>query len=129
MVFDRHCFSLNPWPKVLFRIAISIKKKFIVNEINENHATNQRTFTDIYYLAQSASDFLAHLSRSLVCFSDLICQLLASLSYTFHIFIFFTRTTGRPISAKFGTKHHWVKEIQISSNEGPCPFPGEEGGG
>ena len=28
-----------------------------------------------------------------------------------------SRTTG-PISTKLGTKHSWVKEIQVSSNEG-----------
>ena len=38
-----------------------------------------------------------------------------------HIFIF-SRTTG-PISAKLGTKHPLVKEIQVCSNEGPYPFP------
>ena len=41
---------------------------------------------------------------------------------TFHIFIFFSRTTG-PISTKLGTKHPWMKWIQVCSNEGPCPFP------
>ena len=41
---------------------------------------------------------------------------------TFHIFIFFSRTTG-PISTKLGTKHPWVKGIQIYSNEGPRSFP------
>ena len=41
---------------------------------------------------------------------------------TFHIFIFFSRTTG-PISTKLGTKHPWVKGIQVCSNEGPRPFP------
>ena len=34
----------------------------------------------------------------------------------------FSRTTG-PISTKLGTKHPWVKEIQVCSNEGPRPFP------
>ena len=38
-----------------------------------------------------------------------------------HIFVFFSRTT-EPISIKLGTKHPWVKGIQVSSNEGPCPF-------
>ena len=40
----------------------------------------------------------------------------------FHIFIFFSRTTG-PISTKLGTKHPRVKGIQVCSNEGPHPFP------
>ena len=31
---------------------------------------------------------------------------------TFHILIFFSRTTG-PISTKLGTKHPWVKGIQV----------------
>ena len=34
--------------------------------------------------------------------------------------IFFSRATG-PISTKLGTKHSWVKRIQVSSNEGSCP--------
>ena len=32
--------------------------------------------------------------------------------------IFFSRTT-EPISTKLGTKHPWVKGIQVCSNEGP----------
>ena len=28
-----------------------------------------------------------------------------------------------PISTKPGTKHPWVKGIQVCLNEGPCPFP------
>ena len=34
----------------------------------------------------------------------------------------FLRTTW-PISTKLGTKHPWVKGIQVCSNEGPHPFP------
>ena len=34
----------------------------------------------------------------------------------------FSRTT-RPVSTKLGLKHPWVKGIQVSSNEGPCPLP------
>ena len=33
----------------------------------------------------------------------------------------FLRTTG-PISTKLGTKHPWVKGIQVRTNEGPRPF-------
>ena len=36
--------------------------------------------------------------------------------------IFFSRTT-EPISTKLGTKHPWVKGIQVCSNERPHPFP------
>ena len=36
--------------------------------------------------------------------------------------IFLSRNTG-PISTNLGTKHPWVKEIQVYSNEGPRPFP------
>ena len=36
--------------------------------------------------------------------------------------IFFSRTT-EPISTKLGTKHPWVKWIQVCSNDGPSPFP------
>ena len=35
--------------------------------------------------------------------------------------IFFSRST-EPISTKLGTKHYWVKGIQVCSNEGPCLF-------
>ena len=35
--------------------------------------------------------------------------------------ISYSRTTG-PISIKLGTKHPWVKRIQVYSNEGPHPF-------
>ena len=41
---------------------------------------------------------------------------------TFHIFNFFSKTTW-PISTKHATKHPWVKEIQVCSNEGSRPFP------
>ena len=40
---------------------------------------------------------------------------------TFHIFIFFSRTTG-PISTKLGTSHPFEKGIQVCSNEWPHPF-------
>ena len=40
----------------------------------------------------------------------------------FHIFIFFSRTSGQ-ISTKLGTKHPYVKGIQVCSNEEPRPFP------
>lgn len=33
------------------------------------------------------------------------------------LFIFFGS-----ISTKLGTEYHWVKEIHVCSNEGPCPF-------
>ena len=35
--------------------------------------------------------------------------------------VFSSKTTGL-ISIKLGTKHPWVKGIQINSNEGPFPF-------
>ena len=40
---------------------------------------------------------------------------------TFHVFIF-SRTTG-PILTKLGTRHPWVKGIQVCTNERPRPFP------
>ena len=60
------------------------------------------------------------ISQSSFIFMIKICPLSVVL-VTFHIFIFLSRTTG-PISNKLGTVHPWVKEIQVSSNEGPCPF-------
>ena len=38
--------------------------------------------------------------------------------------IFFSRTAG-PISTNLGTKHPWVKGIQVCSNEGPSLFQDE----
>ena len=57
---------------------------------------------------------LSSLALSLVLFS--------LSSQTFHINIFFSRTTG-PISIKLGTMFPWVKGIQVCSNEVPRPFP------
>jgi hypothetical protein len=39
-----------------------------------------------------------------------------------YLIIFFSRTT-RPILTRLGTNHTWVKEIQVSSNEGDNPSP------
>ena len=59
---------------------------------------------------------LAHMSRRLkLVFLIIFCPLK----------IFFSRTAG-PISNKLGTKHPWVKEIQVCSNEGSHPFPRED---
>ena len=44
------------------------------------------------------------------------------LSVNFHIFDFFSRTTG-PILTKLGTNHPWGKGIQVCSNEGQRPSP------
>ena len=59
--------------------------------------------------------------------SPVVCHLSFPLSVcplvrlkTFHIFNFFSRTTG-PISTKFGTKNPWVEGIQVYPNEGPHP--------
>ena len=51
---------------------------------------------------------------SVVCLS--VCPSVCLL--TFHIFDFFSRTTG-PNSTKLGTHHPWVKGLQVCSNEGP----------
>ena len=45
-----------------------------------------------------------------------------SQKYWRNLKIFFSRTT-EPISTKLGTKHPWVKGIQVCSNDGSCPFP------
>lgn len=44
-----------------------------------------------------------------------VCWLSCCLCRT--LFIFFGS-----ISTKLGTEYHWVKEIHVCSNEGPCPF-------
>ena len=62
--------------------------------------------------------FSDHLSS--ICLS--IClSVHPSVCKFFHIFIF-SRTIG-PISTKPGTKHPWMKGIQVCSNEGSRPFP------
>ena len=61
-------------------------------------------------------------SKFVCCPSSSLSLLSLSLSLTFHIFIFSSRTSG-PISTKLGTKHPWVKGIQVCSDEGLCPFP------
>ena len=40
---------------------------------------------------------------------------------TFHIFIFFSRTTGL-VSTNLGSKHHWVEGIHVCLNESLHPF-------
>ena len=65
--------------------------------------------------------FLAHLSQRLkeLLWSNLsVVHCPSSSLYTFHISIFFSRTT-EPVSTKLGIKHSWVKGIQVYSNEGP----------
>ena len=42
--------------------------------------------------------------------------------YSKYLKIFFSRTTG-PISTQLGTKHPWMKGIQVYSNEGARPSP------
>ena len=78
------------------------------------------TLTKFCQILKRPKSVLAH--RITISPSSLSISSSLSLSYTFHIFIFFSRTTGS-ISTKLGTKHLWVKGIQVSSNEGPRPFP------
>ena len=65
-----------------------------------------------------------HLSRRLMwAFLIKICPLsvvvvAVVVVVNFSHFHLFCRTIG-PISTKFGTKHPWVKWIQVCSNEGP----------
>ena len=62
--------------------------------------------------------------KAQVSFSDRLSSVCLSvrLSVSFPIFVFFSRPTG-PILTKLGTKHPWVKVIQVCSNEGHRPFP------
>ena len=53
-------------------------------------------------------------------FSDRLLSVV--LSITFFQICIFSRTT-EAISTKLGTKHPWLKGIQVCSNEGPCSFP------
>ena len=70
-------------------------------------------------------NFLAHLSWKLK-WAFLITRCPSSvclsvrLSVNFHIFDFFSRTTG-PILTKLGTNHPWGEGIQVCSNEGQDP--------
>ena len=82
---------------------------------------NQTDFSIPFEVSWS---ILAHLSHRLKwAFLIKICPLsvvvVIVVVVNFHIFIFFSRTTGS-ISTKLGTKHLWVKGIQVHSNEGPC---------
>jgi hypothetical protein len=58
--------------------------------------------------------------KAQVSFSDRpssVVRLSVRLSVNFHIFDFFSRTTG-PISTKLATNHPWGEGIQFCSNEG-----------
>ena len=71
----------------------------------------------------SCDYFLAYLSRRLKwAYLITISSSLWLLSYTFHIFIFFSRITML-ISNKLNTNFPWVMGIQVCSNEGPRLFP------
>ena len=65
-----------------------------------------------------------------VCSNERPCPFLKGNNYEIakihwrNLKIFFSRTT-KPISTKLGTKHPWVKGIQVCSNEGPAFFQGE----
>ena len=78
------------------------------------------TLTKFCQILKRPKSVLAH--RITICPSSLSISSSLSLSYTFHIFIFFSRTTGS-ISTKLGTKHPWMIGIYFCSNEGPCSFP------
>ena len=82
---------------------------------------------NVGYVTTHQQSFLAHLSWKLKGDFLIGCRPSGCLSvnvflWTFHLFIFFSRTTGT-ISTKLGTKYSWVKGIQVCSNEGPCPYP------
>ena len=67
---------------------------------------------------------LAHLSWKLKWAFLITCRpssVRPSVCVNFHIFIFFSRTTG-PISTKLGTHHPWVKRIKVCLNEGAHLF-------
>ena len=70
----------------------------------------------------SLFSFLAHLSWKLkwafliTCRPSSVCKLFTFSSSSRE------PCTG-PVSTKLGTKHPWVKGIQVCSNEGPRPFP------
>ena len=76
--------------------------------------------------------FLAHLSWKLMWAFLIACSCLSAFwmsvspsvcpSVNFSHFMFFSRTT-EPISTKLGTKHPWVKGVQVSLNLVPNPFP------
>ena len=68
----------------------------------------------------SYSLFLAYLSWKLK-WAFLINCCPSICLWTFHIFIFFSRTTGT-ISAKLSTKHPWLVRIHVYTNKGPRPF-------
>ena len=67
---------------------------------------------------------LAHLSWILKWAFLITCRPASVRLLTFHIFDFFSITTG-PTSTEFDTKYPWVKGIQICSNKGLHPFQWE----
>ena len=77
------------------------------------------------------SPFLAHLSQRLS-FSDQYLSVVRRCRFwrwlcrkLFHIFIFFSRTTG-PISTKLNTKYPWVKgDFKFVQIKGPVLFQGK----
>jgi hypothetical protein len=75
----------------------------------------------VFHVLFSSPELKAQPSQ--VSFSD---HLLSSIrmfvcpSVNFHIFDFFSRTTG-PILTRLGTNHPWVKGIQVYSKEGDSP--------
>ena len=63
--------------------------------------------------------FLANLSQRLKCAFLITIYTLSVIAVVvnFSHFFFFSKTTV-PNSTKFGTKHHWVREVQVFTNEG-----------
>ena len=52
----------------------------------------------------------------------MVSQCVITFDFQLTIFFLFTRITEQ-ILTKLGTKHPWVKIIQVYSNERPRPFP------
>ena len=91
--------------------------------LHKEHAHWWRSQSKYNFIFISSPELKAQVSfsdhLSSICLS--VC-LSVRLSVNFSNFHLLLRTTG-PISTKLGTKHPWVKGIQVCSNEGPRPFP------
>ena len=85
------------------------------------YSINQST-VDIFWGFLSSRELKAYMSFSVHHGPSSVRLCLSLCLLTFHIFIFFSRTT-RTISSKLGWMHPCIKAIQECPNEEPLPFP------
>ena len=74
--------------------------------------TRKKIFHEFCFFLKKEVFFLIGICPLSVCLSS--SSLAPSSSYTFHIFIYFSRT-NKPSLTKLGTKHSWVKTEEDAS--------------